>query len=270
MAIAWTRRVRQGMPVFDRASDRVGTVKAVYADDRLSDSEAGYLQVHTGPLDWGKDLYIPFGAIRDISADAVYLAVDSDDVARLGWDTPPATNLGVGTPGYDGPYATRAVLDDSPRDGKIRPPAQPWDDVEAPILNEAETLQLHEEELVARKQAVETGVVTVTKEVLHEEQTLDVPVTREEVYIDRQPVDARPASDVDFAGDSEMIRVPVRAEQVELEKRMVVREEVHIGKRAVQATEQVSDTVRREELRVEEEGDVRVRSNEVDQPRWSS
>jgi uncharacterized protein (TIGR02271 family) len=263
------RRIHEGMPVFDNDAQRVGTVNVVYSDQRLSESDAGYLQVRTGSQNWDTDLYIPFGAVSDISADAVYLAVASDDIARFGWTMPPSEHAGATTPGYDRQSETRIMPEGPPRDGEIRPPDTSWEDIEDSVLDEAETLQLHGEELVPRKQAVETGVVTVTREVIDEEQTLEVPVTREEVYIDRQPVDARPAREGDFARDSEPIRVPVRAEQVELEKRLVVREEVHIGKRAVQDTERVSDTVRRDELRVEEEGDVRVHSNEADRPHWN-
>jgi len=51
----------------------------------------------------------------------------------------------------------------------------------------------------------------------------------------------------------------------------VVREEVAMGKRPVQETKQVSDTVRREEAHVEQEGDVNVQGTEgigsqADQP----
>jgi uncharacterized protein (TIGR02271 family) len=51
----------------------------------------------------------------------------------------------------------------------------------------------------------------------------------------------------------------VHEEQVSVEKRAVVTEEIGIGKRKVQETEQVSGTVRREEARIEGEGDVDVK-----------
>ena len=60
---------------------------------------------------------------------------------------------------------------------------------------------------------------------------------------------------------SETIRVPVTEERVEVSKQPVVYEEVGIGKRVTQETETVSDTVRREELRVDEKGDVEVRKD---------
>ena len=119
------------------------------------------------------------------------------------------------------------------------------------------TMEVREEELRARKESVQAGEVSVRKEVKTEHKTLEVPVTREEVVIER-----RPASGQASTGDirtGEEIRIPVREEQVTIEKTPVVKEEVHVGKRQVQETKQVSGTVRKEEVRVEEKGDVDVK-----------
>ena len=51
----------------------------------------------------------------------------------------------------------------------------------------------------------------------------------------------------------EEIRVPLSEERVDVQKRTVVTEEVEIGKRKVEGTEHVSDTVRHEELRVDDD-----------------
>jgi uncharacterized protein (TIGR02271 family) len=118
-----------------------------------------------------------------------------------------------------------------------------------------QTVQLREEELQARKQTVQTGEVAVGKEVVSEQRTLEVPVTREEVFVERHPVEPRP-SDRPIDERAETIEVPVREEQVSLEKRAVVYEEVEVGKQHVQETQQVSGTVRREEARIEREGNV--------------
>jgi len=125
-------------------------------------------------------------------------------------------------------------------------------------------LQLREEELVAHKETVETGQVQLGKDVVSVERTLEVPVTREEVTIERHPVDRRP-SDRPIDEHAATIEVPVRAEQVELEKRAVVYEEVGVAKREVQSTQTVSDTVRREEARIEGATDVNVRGGGWDQ-----
>ena len=119
------------------------------------------------------------------------------------------------------------------------------------------TVQLREEELVARKQAIEAGRVSVGTEVVEEEQTVQVPVTREEVTIQRHAVDRRP-SDEPISATSEVLNVPVREEQVSLDKQAVVYEEVSLGTRAVQETHRVSDTVRKEVVDVDTTGDVDV------------
>lgn len=118
-----------------------------------------------------------------------------------------------------------------------------------------QTMQLREEQLEARKQPVETGQVSVGKRVVEEQRSIDVPVTREEVFVDRRPVD-RPAADRPIDTSGQTIDVPVREERVDVSKQPVVYEEVGVGKRQVTEQQRVSDTVRREEARVEGEGDV--------------
>lgn len=119
------------------------------------------------------------------------------------------------------------------------------------------TLQLREEELEVRKQTVETGKVRIGKEVVSEQRTLKVPVTREEITIERHPVERRPAKG-DIGESDETIRVPVHEEKVSVDKRAVVTEEIGVGKRKVEETKRVSGTVRREEARIEGEGKVDV------------
>ena len=138
-------------------------------------------------------------------------------------------------------------------------------DSEARREESGATVQLREEELLARKQTVQSGQVTVGTDVVAEQRTLEVPVTREEVVIDRHAVNRR-ASDEPISATSEAITVPVREEQVTAEKRAVVYEEVNVGKQAVQQTERVSDTVRKEVVDVDARGDLDV-ANQPDRLR---
>lgn len=119
-------------------------------------------------------------------------------------------------------------------------------------------MQVREEELHVEKQPVKTGEVHVRKEVHTEHKTIDVPVQREEVVIERRPVAGQAASSGTLRAGEE-IRIPVKEEQVKVEKQAVVKEEVSVSKQKVQSTERVSGTVRKEEVKVEEKGDVRVR-----------
>jgi len=124
-----------------------------------------------------------------------------------------------------------------------------------------QTMQVHEEELRATKQPVKTGEVRVHKDVITEHRTLDVPVQREEVVIERHPVAGQPAACSDLRAGEE-IRIPVKEEQVRVEKQAVVKEEVHVGKQQVQDTEHVSGTVRKEQVRVEREGNANVKNKD--------
>ncbi|MDQ3809980.1 MAG: YsnF/AvaK domain-containing protein [Chloroflexota bacterium] len=119
------------------------------------------------------------------------------------------------------------------------------------------TVQLRQEELVARKQAVDAGRVSVGTSIVQEHQTLEVPVTREEVTIERHAVDRRP-SDTPISATSDTFSVPVHEEQLTTEKHAVVYEELNLGKRAVHDKEQVSATVRKEVVDVDTTGDVHV------------
>ncbi|MBV9895042.1 MAG: YsnF/AvaK domain-containing protein [Chloroflexi bacterium] len=123
-------------------------------------------------------------------------------------------------------------------------------------------MQFREEELRVNKTPVQTGQIQVGKDVVEEERTLEVPVSREEVYVERHPVDRRP-SDKPVTEREQTIEVPVREEHVEVEKQPVVFEEVGVAKRQSTAHQQVSETVRREEARIEKVGDVDVSGTET-------
>jgi uncharacterized protein (TIGR02271 family) len=124
--------------------------------------------------------------------------------------------------------------------------------------SEADTIQVKEEQLRAEKRPVQTGEVTVRKEVHTQTKHIDVPVEREEVVIERTPVHGRAAADVMCEGEE--VRIPVREEKVKVSKDAVVTEEVKVGKRVVQDTEHVTGQVRKEEVKVEQKGDVDVRT----------
>jgi uncharacterized protein (TIGR02271 family) len=113
------------------------------------------------------------------------------------------------------------------------------------------TMELKEEEVKVSKRPIKKGEVEVRKEVVTEHKQVDVPVTREEVVIERRPVRGKAA-----AGDlkGEQVRIPVTEEEVDVQKETKVKEEVKIGKRRATGTRTVGGTVRKEELRVDEEG----------------
>ena len=124
-------------------------------------------------------------------------------------------------------------------------------------------IQLRGEMLRAVKQKVEKGEIRLRKDIVTENQTISVPVTREEVVVERVSAgEAEPLSG--SIGDEGEIRVPVSEERVSVVKEPVVTGEVRVRKQAVQDNQQVTDTVRHEEVRVENEGAVNVNDKVTD------
>jgi uncharacterized protein (TIGR02271 family) len=115
-------------------------------------------------------------------------------------------------------------------------------------------IQLRGEMLRTYKERVQRGEVRFRKDVVTENQTVQVPVTREELVVERTSGSGQPASG--GIGRDQEVRVPLSEERVRVEKQPVVNEEVRVGKRQVQTSQQVSDKVRHEELRVDKEGEV--------------
>lgn len=138
-----------------------------------------------------------------------------------------------------------------------------------------QVIPLRQEELQAHKQLVVTGEVRLRKKIITEQKTITVPVTREELVIERLPVadstidtnqqpTQSPGRTVEI-GEDETIRIPLRAEQVSVVKQSVVIEEVVLSKRRIQESQQVSDVVQREEAYFEREGDVPVHAKGVEE-----
>jgi uncharacterized protein (TIGR02271 family) len=225
----------------DRASRPEGTVADVQpgwdvysADEQkvgnVDRVEQNYIVAHKG-IFFPKDLYIPLAAVRRFEHDRVYLNIAKDEVDGQDWGAEPM-------PAPGGMRADRGT------------------DIGG------QTLHLHEEELRANKERVQAGEVRLGKEVVEEQRTVNVPVTREEVFIERRPGDRQP-DDHNIGEDAgETVRVPISEERVEVEKVPVMTEEVRVGKREVTENRQVTDTVRREEARIENEGNVRVQNED--------
>ena len=112
-------------------------------------------------------------------------------------------------------------------------------------------IQASEEELRVCKEREQAGEVTVRKEVHTEHKTLEVPVEREEVVVERHPVSGHQPAASQFK-EGQTIRVPVTEEHIHVEKTPVVKEEVEIGKEVSERTQAVDETVRRTEVEVED------------------
>ena len=120
------------------------------------------------------------------------------------------------------------------------------------LRNEEEDLRVQrtEEELAAGTREREAGEVRVNKRVRTDREQIRVPKRHEEVSVERVPVEGREASEADIGEDE--VFMPVVEEEVVVEKRPEVKEEIRVRKDVVHDEEVVEEDVRREEVDVED------------------
>jgi len=114
------------------------------------------------------------------------------------------------------------------------------------------------EELRIGKRMEKKGEVRVSKHVETDHVKQSVPLQREEVHIERRPVERAVGSAAELRNDE--IVVPVMEEEAVVEKRLVVKEEIVISKAPVTTQRIIETDVRREEVDVKpSSGDIRVK-----------
>jgi uncharacterized protein (TIGR02271 family) len=257
----------EGTPVYDVDGDEVGHV----SEHGIQDNS---LVLHHGLL--RKDVYVPLSVIARNDANGVYLSVDKDDVLNGKWD---ATRAGTAsgdailvdeTGGNDDRVrVVEGQADMNPTDATWTATDQTTMADQGRVMNEStgatmarpataettteERIPVREEQLVAGKRQEEIGRVHVHKDVVEEPETVTGQVTREQVEVERVPVQGQ-ATETDAAAFREQdIDIPVKGETLVAEKQPVEREEVRLHKQPVTEEQQVTGTVRKE--RVVAEGD---------------
>jgi uncharacterized protein (TIGR02271 family) len=112
------------------------------------------------------------------------------------------------------------------------------------------------EEVEVGKRRVESGRVRVRKTVRSTEKVVDEPVVREEVEVERVPINRVIAEAVGPRQEGDTLIVPLLEEVLVVEKRLMLREEVRITRRRVERRSSRKITLRSEEATVERiEGD---------------
>ena len=244
---SYASQVSVGDEVYGSDGDKVGTVAEV---------QSSYVVIEKGFF-FPTDYYIPTSAIASAGDGQVYLNVAKDAALNSGWDTvPEVVPTGMtdsGTVFTDGDVrATDRAIIDSGVTGRERAAdrlgatTQVTDDDEIRI-------PVMEEELTATVRPAEAGAVRIEKRVVEEDRVLEVPVTDEQIRVERRIVDRPVGANETQAFEEIVIEVPLTREQVELQKQARVAEEIVVSKEAVQRTEQVRGTVRREEVYVDED-----------------
>jgi uncharacterized protein (TIGR02271 family) len=241
-----TIRTWEGRAMVDRDGGRIGTIDAIYLDDQTGQPE--WALVTTGlfgakssfvPLaqatQTGEEVRVPYD--KQLVKDAPRVDVDqhlSEAEERQLW-----RHYGLD---YD--RATRRRP--SGRDAAGR-------DTSGPATDEAMTRS--EEELRVGTAERERGRVRLRKYVTTEQVQQTVPVQRERVRVEREPIteanlDAATSGPEISEAEHEVI---LREEEPVVDKRAVPKERVRLDKDTVTGEERVAEEVRREQIEVQDE-----------------
>ena len=134
---------------------------------------------------------------------------------------------------------------------------------ETTTTDEDAKLLLRKEALNIEKNRVQTGEVELSKEIIEEQTSVDVPVMREEVVIERRALNNEQTDSP--ITDEETIRIPVSQENVIVDKYTVVTGEVLAHKNIVEETKHFDETLKHEEARVNKYGNPDVIESVTDQ-----
>lgn len=110
------------------------------------------------------------------------------------------------------------------------------------------------EELRVGKRKVETGVVRVRKLVREHEETVEQPIIREEVQIERVPIGRVVDTPPQPRNEGDTLVIPVLEEVLVVEKRVMLKEEVRVTWRQVEERNPERVILRSEEVVVERDG----------------
>jgi uncharacterized protein (TIGR02271 family) len=265
----------RGEDLYDSDGDKIGTIEEIYLDAETDEPE--WALVNTG-LFGTKRNFVPLQQASEVDGslrvphdkDTVKNAPKVDANGQLSQreegelyshygleytEVRSDSGLpegGAGRGGTDRDFDTDRDRDfDTDRDRGKRTVGH---DTSGPTTDDAMTRS--EEELAVGTERRETGRARLRKYVVTEEVQQTIPVQREEVRLEREPITD---ANVDRATDGPAIseeehEVVLHAEEPVAEKRVVPKERVRLGKDVETDERTVSEEVRKERVDVDDDG----------------
>ena len=268
----------QGRTMVDPAGDKLGTIDAIYLDNETGQPEWATV---TSGLFAAKTAFVPL-AQAQATGDSVQVPYDKDQVKNAptmqadgqlsqddeaelyrhyGLDYTESRSdsglpAGIAGQGIDSRDRDGDGISDDVQDSAV------GRDTSGPTTDDAMTRS--EEELRVGTETRERGRARLRKYVTTEQQTVTVPVQREEVRVEREPItDANlDAATSGPAISEEEHEVTLREEEVVVDKRAVPKERVRLDTETVTEERQVAEEVRKEHIEVDGDQDQLPRQDQ--------
>ena len=203
----------------------------------VKETDGDYVIVQKGVINKEK-FYIPKNMAESYDGSVLRFNISKEEVRnRFMGDSPPVADQ---YSSYSSSY----------RDTDVR------DKDTANVSKETDTRVPLIEERVNVSKRESTEEATVSKEPVTETKTVEVPVTHEEVTIEKRPPMDRKYTSITSESPVESkteIKIPLKREEVEVTKQPYVKEEVVVKKKPVTETRQVSEEVKSETVSTTEE-----------------
>jgi uncharacterized protein (TIGR02271 family) len=233
-----------GADVYDRDGDKIGSLGQVYLNAQNGEPE--WVTVKTG-LFGTKETFVPLqsASATDDRITVAYPKAQVKDAPQVDADGPldyseadqlyghyGLTGAGSVDSSYEGGHAYEDRTDGTDR------------------IGDDNAMTRSEERLVADTRTERTGKARLRKYVVTEQEQVTVPVTREEVRLEREPItDANRGAAYDGPEISEAEHeVTLHAERPVVNTETVPVERVRLGKETVTEQQQVSGEVRKEQI----------------------
>lgn len=239
---------------YDEHGEKLGAVKEIFVDDRSG--QPTFVEVGHGLFGMSSSV-VPLRG-HTVNNDELRLAFGKDrikDAPNMDVNnalTPADQNLVYEHFGLTGEADTMrydTAHDDRHRDHHVEPERT----TESTVDHDRNSLVRSEERLTVDKDRVQTGEARLRKYVVSDTETVEVPVTREEVRVERTPIDgtARQGGLSRTALGEEEASVTLHEERVTVNKETVPVEEVSLEKDRVRDTKKLSEDVRKEKIDID-------------------
>ena len=246
----------RGREVVDEQDEKIGKVDEIYVDDQTDQPEWALLSTGlfggkgtfvpiTGAVEAGGQIRVPFAKrqIKDAPSFGGERELSQEEERRL------YRHYGI-------EYSERASDSGLPAGGAPQQPeGATGHDVSGPTTDSAMTRS--EEEVTVDKTRREAGRVRLRKHVVTEDVNVTVPVQREEVRLEREPITDANVEQAATGPDisEEEHEVVLHQEEVVVGKQAVPKERVRLDKETVVEQRQVGERVRKEQIEVDPDAD---------------
>ncbi len=233
----------QGATLYDSTGSKVGRIGQVFVDDQSN--ELSWVTVSTG-LFGTSETFVPTDGAR-LESDGLHVVHDKETIKgapRIDADQHLAEAEEAELYRYYGlTWTGRGAETGAPTEAREHAPT-------GPVAGTDVAMTVSEERLTVGTETREAGRARLRKYTTTETETVSVPVTKEQLVVERNPVvagtPAAPIVDID-----EVEEITLREERAVVDKQTVPVEEVRIGKEQFVEEEQVSAEVRSEHVEVE-------------------